>query len=190
MGLAFPAPGIAQADEVFALDIASTILCDGRSSRVYRKLKEDLRLVHSISGGYPTHRHDSFFYVIATLDADNVEKAAAEITRELRGSAISPPTPEEIAKAKRVIRNSFEFGMETNTGQSGTIGYYYTLTGSSEFLEHYLERLSAVTADQVASVAQKYFVADPSLVVLNPSKAVRVDRSGGAELSAARGEFE
>lgn len=190
MGLAFPAPGILAADEVFALDIASTILCDGRSSRVYRKLKEDLRLVHSISGGYPTHRHASFFYVIATLDADNVQKAGEEIARELRGASTNAPTHEELAKAKRVIRNSFEFGMETNTGQSGTIGYYHTLTGSTDFLEHYLERLSGVTAEQVSAVVQKYFMGEPSLVVLNPSKAVRMDRGGGAELSAARGEFE
>ncbi|MGI8905601.1 MAG: M16 family metallopeptidase [Candidatus Sumerlaeaceae bacterium] len=190
MGLAFPAPGIANPDEVFALDLASGILCDGRSSRLYRRLKEDKRLVHSISGGYPSHKFDSFFYVIATLDQENVETAATEITRTMRQLATSPPTPDELAKAKRIIRNSFEFGMETNTGQSGTIGYYYTITGSTEFLETYLERLQAITAEQVAAVADKYFSAQPSMVVLQPDKSQPSSGSDAPGSSiAARGVF-
>jgi zinc protease len=191
MGLAFPAPGIANHDEVFALDLASTVLCDGRSSRLYRRMKEDLRLVHSVSGGYPTHRSDSFFYVVCTLDHENIDAARTQITAEMRNLATRPPSPDELAKAKRVLRNSFEFGMETNTGQSGTIGYYYTITGSTDFLQTYIERLNAVSAQDVAAVAAKYFSVEPSVLILRPDNKSDENRPTGAEsVVAARGAGE
>jgi len=169
VGLAFPAAAIHATDEVFALDVASTILADGRSSRLYRRLKEEKRLVHSIGGGFPTHRANSFFYVIATLDRENLEPSKTGMVEEMRRLATDPPSDAEMAKAKRMIRNGFHFGMETNTGQTSTIGYYYTLTGSTEFLERYLERLDRTTAADVAAVAAKYFSVEPSWVVLEPA---------------------
>ncbi len=187
LGLAFPAPGIAERGDVFALDVASMVLTDGRSSRLYRAIKEEKRLVHSIGGGFPTHRYDSFFYIIATLEHATLEAAKAAIVSEMRNLAANPPTTQEMAKAKRMARNSFHFGMETNTGQTGTIGYYYTLTGSTEFLDSYLDRLDGVTPQDVANVAAKYFSAEPSSVVLMPDPdggALNSDAAAVAEVSA------
>lgn len=185
LGIAFPAPGIAAPDEVFALDLASVILTDGRSSRLYRVLKEEKRLVHSIGGGFPTHRYDSFFYVIASLEQPLLESARSEIVAEMRRLVTSPPTPQEMAKAKRMTRNSFHFAMETNAGQTGTIGYYYTITGSTEFLDTYLERLDSVTPQDIARVAEKYFNMEPSSVALLPAGTSGVEpKMSRAEVAA------
>jgi zinc protease len=168
LGMAFPAPPISQHTEVFALDFAATILCDGRSSRAYRRLREDLKLVYSISGGYPMHRRESLFYVMATLESRNADSARQEIVSVFRNLASHPPGPEEMAKARRGLRNGFLFGTETNTGRSGTIGYYYTMTGGTEFCEHYLENLDKVRAEDVTAVAEKVFSSEPCSVMLEP----------------------
>jgi len=168
MAMAFPAASITQQSDVFALDVASTILCDGRSSRAYRRLREELRLVYSISGGAPTHRRESLFYVMATLEPVNVPAAKDEIVSVFRRLSEQPPSAQELAKAQRVLRNGFLFSTETNTGQSGTIGYYYTVTGGTEFYENYLTNLSKVTAEDVARVAEKYFSSEPCTVIVEP----------------------
>ncbi|MCX7717444.1 MAG: insulinase family protein [Candidatus Sumerlaeaceae bacterium] len=165
--LGFPAPAVDQADAVLALDLAATILADGRSSRLYRVLKEDLRLVSAVWAGSPTHRHESLFYVLMTLERAKwaeARRAALEVVRDL---AARPPSEAEMAKARRIIRNGLFFSTETNTGQSATIGYYHTLTGSMEFYDTYLERLGHVTAEDV-SRACAVFEAEPNEVIVEP----------------------
>lgn len=169
LSIAHPAPSIGRPDEVLALDVAATVLGEGRSSRLYRRLKEEKRLVNTVSAGAPTHRYDSVFYVMATLDRENADGAVAETAAVLHELATSPPSPEELAKAKRILRNGFQFGMETNTGRSGLIGYYYTLTGSNEFLERYLNRLDEVMAEDVSVVVGKYLRGEPSVVIIEPA---------------------
>ena len=171
MALALPAPALADPADVLALDIASTILGEGRSSRLYRTLKEERRVVNTVHAGYPTHRHPGIFHVGASLDRAKCGEARDGMLEILRGLASAPPSPGELAKAKRILRNDMRYGTETNTGQSGMIGYYHTLTGSGEFLEHYIERLDAVTTEQVAAVARRYFASEPATVIVEPPGA-------------------
>jgi predicted Zn-dependent peptidase len=172
--LSFPAPAITSADEVLGLDLAATILADGRSSRLYRTLKEDLRLVHSVAAGSPTHRHDSLFYVMMTLDRPNWESARREALAAVRRLADEAPSEAEMAKARRIIRNGLFFATETNTGQSSTMGYYHTLTGSPEFHDRYLERLDRLTGADVAR-ACAIFRAEPNEVLVEPAGEGRND---------------
>lgn len=171
--LAFPGPPIVRGDEVLAVDLAATILGDGRSSRLYRTVKEEKGLVDAISAGCPTHRHDSVFYVAASLERAKLDDARAEIVLVLRELAQNGPTPAELAKAKRIIRNDFCYMTETNTGQSGTIGYYYTLTGSTEFCERYLDRVDRLDAGDVAAAAGRCFATEPVVAVVEPNDETR-----------------
>lgn len=170
LGAAFPAPGISQEIEVVAMDLALTLLGDGRSSRLYRALKEEKRLVNMISAGFATHRYPGMAYLAATLSDSNPEDVVSEATGIFRGLAVDMPTEAELSKAKRIIRNGLLFGMETNTGQSSTIGYYYTITGGTEYLEKYLNRLDALTAEDVARIAKTYFPRDPVTIVIEPQQ--------------------
>jgi predicted Zn-dependent peptidase len=169
LGMAFPAPSLSSRDEVFALDCASTILGDGRSSRLYQQVKEQSKTVNSISCGFPTHRYESLFYVFATLEKEKHVAAEQEIQGVCAGLAEKPPSADELAKAQRIISNDFHYSNETNTGQSGTIGYYYTLTGSTDFLETYVDCIRKVTPDQVSAVARKYLTGQPSVVLVQPN---------------------
>ena len=170
VAMAFPAPGIYRPEDVMALDVASIILGSGRSSRLHRILHEEQRLANSVSAGFPTHQSDSMFYVAMTTEADDTEKATAtagEILRQMATTA--PPTEAEMAKAQRNLRNDLQFGTETNTGQSSMIGYYYTLTGSTDFLDQYIERVESITAEQVADVVRRHLTGDPVTLILQPS---------------------
>lgn len=177
IGMALPAPALDDAKAVLAMDLAVTILGDGRSSRLYQKIKEEKRLVNSISAGFATHRYPGMNYAIATPADAEPSQIVSETWQVMKDLATTPPTEAEMAKARRVIRNGMLFGMETNTGQSSTIGYYYTLTGSNDFLNQYLERLDALTADDVAQVAKQYFEREPVTVIIEPQTAT----DGGAK---------
>lgn len=166
-----PAPALDDPNAVLAMDLAATILSDGRSSRLYQNIKERKGLVNTISAGFATHLYPGMVYAIATPASATPEQIVQETWQEMKNLATLPPSEAEMAKARRVIRNGLLFGMETNTGQSSTIGYYYTLTGSMDFLNQYLQRLDAITPEDVAAVAATYFSSEPVTVIIKPDTA-------------------
>jgi predicted Zn-dependent peptidase len=168
LAISLPAPGIDAPDDCITLDVAATILGDGRSSRLYRVIQEEKQLVHAISAGIPTHRHPAFFDVVMILDrekADGAVEAAVQLVRDL---AETPPTPAELARAQRIITNQMYFRMERNSGQTEMIGYFYNLTGSHEYLDSYLERVRATTPDDITAAVRKYLLAGPNVVRVEP----------------------
>ncbi len=162
---AFPAPGILDVDKVIAADVLQAILSDGRSSRLNRELKEKRGLVSSIGASYPTHRAQSLFAIFATMQPANLEEYRKALDQELDRARQHKPADEVLERAKRQLVNSYYFSQETSGGAASLTGYYYTLTGSLAFEQHYVERVQAVTAEQVRDCAKELFV---------PEQAVRV----------------
>ena len=169
--ITLPAPDFSVAQEVYAYDLLSYILGEGRSSRFYSVVKEKKHLVSSISAYYPTHRSDGMFFIFATLDYSRKEEVLEAILVEISQIIEKPVEPEELQKAKRMLTNHCIFSQETTSGRTSEIGFYYTLTGSTEFQETYLEEIRKITPEDVKSVAQKYL--DPkqaNIFIVRPEK--------------------
>lgn len=149
VAFAFPAPGLANPDAILPLDVAQTILGGGRASRLYQSLKEKQGLCSGIMSYFPTQMRDSLFVVAATCRPDQVDPLRAALAEELEGFAATAPDEAAMRRALRLMSSAHLFSMETSGGATSNIGYYYTLTGGTAFLDDYLERLEAVTADQV-----------------------------------------
>lgn len=170
LAMSFPAPGIENIKDVWAMDVLSVILGDGRSSRFYRTIKEDKELVSSINVSYATQKLDSLFVVVATLDPKNLEATEKAILKEIQKVARHAVPGKELAKAKRMISNGYYFSTETNAGQAGIFGYYYTLTGSIEFERKYLEGIQSITAEDVKEAASHYLTAAHNQFYIQPVK--------------------
>ncbi|MCX7765534.1 MAG: insulinase family protein [Candidatus Sumerlaeia bacterium] len=169
MAMVFPAPGIDKVEEACVMDVLTTILGDGRSSRLYRNVKEKQQLVSSIGVSYSTQKLDSLMIITATLNPDKLAKTEQAILTEIKHLIERKVTPAELKKAKRMLTNGYYFATETNAGQSSIFGYYYILTGSTEFEQKYLERLQSVTAEQIQQVANRYLAGDYNLLYIIPA---------------------
>ncbi len=170
VAVAFPAPGIMQPESVYAADLLQAILSEGNAARLNRELKERLGLVSNIGASYPTHRHDSLFTIIATLDPERVGEYRESLMKELDRARDKKFDAATIRRAKKLLTNSHYFSKETTGGAAAAFGYYFTLTGSPEFEAKYIESVAAVTDDQVRDAARQIF--DPQKAVwitLTPS---------------------
>jgi zinc protease len=169
--LTFPAPGMDNPSDIYAMDVLSYILGEGRSSRLYREVKEKKQLVSSIGAAYGTQKRPGLFVVAATFSYDKlgeVKKAIEEEVEKLRRKEVPA---KELAKAKRFLTNIYYFSNETNEGQAQTLGFYYTLSGGLDFEQQYLENVKRVSAADIQRVAQKYL--DPKqddLFVVRPKE--------------------
>jgi zinc protease len=155
LGMSFPAPAVSELQAVLALDVAMTILGDGRSSRLVQEIREKRHLANTVSAGSPTHTHESLAFVIATCDPgreDEVEQATLAVLEQF---AQQGPTDAELAKARRILRNSHAFSTETNSGHSAMVGYSWALTGDGTLAERYLDLISAVTAEEARAAIQR-----------------------------------
>ena len=93
MALAWHVPEITHPD-VPALDLLSTILGDGRSSRLYRRVREEAGLVFGISAFSYTPGDPGLLGIDATLEPENrveAERLILEIIAEIAAKQASRP---------------------------------------------------------------------------------------------------
>jgi zinc protease len=157
--LSWHIPGITHPD-VPALDVLATALGEGRSSRLYRRLREELGLAHFISAFSYVPSQPGLFGVEATTDPDKreaVEAAAMEMIAEIQREGISAP---ELAKAKRVLLNNQLNALVTMRGQASDLGSNWLLTGNLDFSRDYLESIQRVEAEDIAHAARVYLRPD------------------------------
>lgn len=188
LSLAWHIPEVTNPD-VPALDLLSTILGDGRSSRLYRRAREEAGLAFSISAFSYTPGDPGLFGIDATVDPkkrEAAEQLSLRIVDEVKQTGV---TAEELEKAKKIMLSHHLGALTTMRGQASDIGSNWLLTRDLNFSRHYLDAVQKVTIDDVKNVAAKYLTDNNlTLVSLNPKGSL----NGKAEVQkpAAAGEIQ
>ncbi|HUR53356.1 MAG TPA: pitrilysin family protein, partial [Gemmataceae bacterium] len=95
------------------LDIIDTVLSEGRTSRLYRKLVEDERILSSVSSTNNAGRHPGWFAVEGDLLKGKDRKKVEELVfAELEKLAAEPVSDAELNRARRKILASYVFARE------------------------------------------------------------------------------
>jgi len=169
LSLAWHIPEVTNPD-VPALDLLSTVLGDGRSSRLYRRVREEAGLAFSISAFSYTPGDPGLFGIDAAVDPkkrDAAEQLALRIVDEVKQAGV---TAEELAKAKKIMLSHHLGALTTMRGQASDIGSNWLLTRDLNFSRHYLDAVQKVTLDDIRRVAANYLIENNLTVIsLNPN---------------------
>src|SRR5213592_4277140 len=188
LSLAWHIPEVTNPD-VPALDLLATILGDGRSSRLYRRVREEAGLAFSISAFSYTPGDPGLFGIDAAVDPkkrDAAEQLALRIVDEVKQAGV---TAEELAKAKKITLSHHLGALTTMRGQASDIGSNWLLTRDLNFSRHYLDAVQKVTLEDIKRVAAEYLTENNLTVIsLNP-KGLLAAKTVGAKLTAA-GEIQ
>ncbi|HXY61090.1 MAG TPA: pitrilysin family protein [Chthoniobacterales bacterium] len=168
LSLAWHIPELTHPD-VPAIDLLAGILGDGRSSRLYRRVREQAGLAFSVSAFSYTPGDPGLFGVDATVDPkkrDDAQKLIQQIIDQVKQAGV---TADELMKAKKMSLSHHLDALTTMRGQASDIGSNWLLTRNLDFSRDYLNAVQKVTLDDVKRVAAKYLV-DQNLTVasLNP----------------------
>src|SRR5881396_1067140 len=184
LSLAWHIPEVTNPD-VPALDLLATILGDGRSSRLYRRVREEAGLAFRISAFSYTPGDPGLFGIDATLDPrkrEAAEQLVLQIIDEVKQGGV---TAEELAKAKKIALSHHLGALTTMQGQASDIGSNWFLTRNLNFSRDYLAAVQKVTLDDVKRVAAKYLTSDNLTVVsLNPKGSLVAKAEGAKPISA------
>ena len=155
----------------YALDVASAILAQGESSRLYQSLVYRQQIAQDI-GADADLREDGGLYVVnATVASgktlDQVRKA---LESELQSIEQKPVTEAELQKAKNQLITDQLRRRETNEGKAAAIGYDSLVLHNAAEINEGLRKLQAVTSADVKRVMDQYIRDGKSLTINYVSK--------------------
>ncbi|MCX7021421.1 MAG: pitrilysin family protein [bacterium] len=164
LALAWPTPGQLHPDTP-SLDILTGVAGDGLSSRLYRRVKDELNLVDDISASLVTGDDAGIFYVECELDPADVRRALAAILGEAALLRERPAGAYELNRVRNTVELSYLQERETVEGQAHELAHYDHL-GDWRRAEEYLRGLYAVSAESVLGAAGRYLAPEKLSVAL------------------------
>jgi len=162
-----------QSEDAPALDLLSTILSEGRASRLYRKLTYERRLALSAGGDYSYFSlNPNLFWLYATpLPGQTPEALERALLGEIELVKNEPIPAEEIERAKNQIQASFVWRQDSVHSRAASLARF-ELLGSWRLAEKYLPAVLAVTAADLTRVARAHFPAErKNVAVLVPAES-------------------
>ncbi|MCK5438632.1 MAG: insulinase family protein [Gemmatimonadetes bacterium] len=160
----FRTAGRADLDELCALEVASTVLGYGMTSRLYRRLIDELRLVTSVSAWMYALGATGVLGIDAVCAPDKRAQVEAEISAVVSTVIEASFDEEELHRAKAMLVADFAYANETNGAVTGTLGEHEVLFGDAGAFRRLLEGIAAVTVeDATRALAERG----------DPTKAVR-----------------
>lgn len=164
--LGFHTPALFAAGDA-ELDLLSSILVDGKSSRLFHSLVYDQKLAKDVSA-YQMSRRLAGAYVIEVTAAPGttLEELAIALERELTVALEKPPTESELERAKNAYKKDFYGRIEGYSSRASLLGAYFLHTGKADYIQADYRRYEEATAADVHAAAKQYLRLD---------RAVRID---------------
>jgi zinc protease len=157
------------------------VLQSGQSSRLYQKLVKEKEMVTGVGGFMDEKRGVGAFYTNATLRAGNkTEDVEAIIYAEIDRLKKEPIADWELQKAKNTTRRNLINGLQSSLNRAVTIGQYTTYYNEPGLINNRLEKVDAVTKEDVQRVANKYLVDTNRTVVITMPKAKAKSATGAS----------
>ena len=166
------APGDAE------LDIVSSILSDGKDSRLYSALVREKQVATDVSAAQVSSRLGSFYMVQATVatgkTSDAVVKEIDAVVDRLRAEG---PTADEVAVAKTNWEANFYGGLGTISAKANLLNSYNVSVGDPGYLQQDLQRYLNATQTGIHDTIKTWLPKDRR-VVLHVSPEATAPKGG------------
>jgi predicted Zn-dependent peptidase len=143
-----------------AYEAIGGLLSEGRSSRLYRSLVRDKQIAVQTGGfsGFPGEKYPGLFvfyaFVAPGKTNDDAEKA---LDQEIARLTTTVATAEELEGVKRRARANLMRSLDDNSQMALQLSSWQALTGDWRNLFRQLDRIDAVTPQDIQRVAKKTF---------------------------------
>jgi zinc protease len=186
--LAWQVPGLAHEDAP-ALELLSTILGGGRSSRLYQNLREKQGLcLHIASWAWITQHSTGLFSInaeVPTEQRDQLEQAIYQEIEDLCAAQLD----EELKKAKRMTLVSQFKTLTTASGRASDLASNWHEARSLNFTKDFVTTIENVSENDLRRVCEKYLLNKNTLTVTSLDPEGTIEATGTAQSSGASKEI-
>src|SRR5205823_1382505 len=138
----------------YVLQVLSTVLGGGMSSRLFTEVRERRGLAYYVYGVNHSYTDAGSLYAQAGVDINRIDEAVTTIATELKRVVDEPIPAEELDKAKNFAKGRFVLQLENPQGLIMFGLRREVLEGEAVDPQELLEGLDAVTAEEIQRVAQ------------------------------------
>ena len=163
--LGVPSPPITDENR-YATLILNTVLGGGMSSRLFQTIREDRGMAYSIYSDLSPYSDTGALCVYAGTSADKTLEMLDLVMAEFRALKETLLTDEELHRAKEQVKGNILLGLESSGSRMSNLARQEMYFNHFFSVEEVLDRLDAVTAEQVQTMAQKLFVSERIAVTL------------------------
>jgi predicted Zn-dependent peptidase len=162
-------PGVSRHDPRRpALSVLSTALGGGPSSRLFQQVREERGLAYSVYSATASYADAGTLAVYAGCGPERLGEVATVVRGVLADVAANGLTEAELVRARGSLRGGLVLGSEDTPSRMNRIGRSEVDHGRQRTIGESLERISAVTGEQVAALARDLLAQPPVTAVVGP----------------------
>lgn len=156
-------------DRRYIYSVLDTILGGGMASRLFQEIREKRGLVYSVYSAHQMYRTAGLFTIAAATRPKNAQEVLSLIRAETSSLAERGVTPDEIARAKEHLKGGLLLSLESTSTRMLRLGRTELVSGRSVPPSEVVEKIDAVTKEQVDAAARSLFAQGKlALTVLGP----------------------
>ncbi|WP_420401116.1 M16 family metallopeptidase [Flagellimonas sp.] len=154
-------------EDYLAALLANRILGGGSQARLFKNLREDKAYTYGSYSGIRANKYSPMrFNAYAQVRNAVTDSSVVQILKEIDSIAKHPVSQEELTNAKAKYAGSFVMALEKPETVANYALNIQTEGLPSDFYKTYLERIDAITVEDVQKAAQKYFSTSNARIVV------------------------
>jgi zinc protease len=154
--MGYKIPSIKDKD-MYALDLLSMILGDGRSSRLYNDIVYQRKMAKACGSFLYDNELGGLFIVSSTgfknTNLDSLEQTITDIIENIKVSMV---TDTELEKTKNASENHYITRMQTSLGKADLLASYWTFYKNTGMINSDINNYLNVTKEDIINAAGKY----------------------------------
>jgi zinc protease len=163
--VAYRTPGFASR-EAYVLDMISTYLSDGKTSKLYKKMVDEQKQALQI-GAFNLGQEDYGMYLIFGLPVgeNTLETLNTEIEEEIAAVRNGLIAEKDFQKIQNKFENDFVNANSSVEGIAGSLATYYMLYGDTSLINKQIDIYRSITREEIQQVAQQYLQPNQRVVI-------------------------
>jgi predicted Zn-dependent peptidase len=150
------------------LTVLNTALGGGPSSRLFQQVREQRGLAYSVYSAVSSYSDTGHLAVYAGCAPERLDEVVAVVRGVLAEVAADGLTATEVARAQGNLRGGLVLGLEDTPSRMNRLGRGELDHGRQRTIAESLDRISAVTQEQVAHLARELLSAPLTAAVVGP----------------------
>jgi predicted Zn-dependent peptidase len=153
--------------DAYVLDMISTLLSDGKSSILYKKLVDKKKMALQVAA-INLSEEDYGMYITLAIPLNNtpLDVLTKEIDEEIVKLQTDLISERDYEKLQNIYKNNFVTSNATVAGIANSLARYYTFYGDTDLINKELDIYKNITREEIREVAKKY---------LNPNQRLRLE---------------
>ncbi len=155
-------------EERFALQLLNDVLGGGMSSRLFQQIREQLGLAYAVQSFPSLYQDTGEFAVYVGTRPENTGKVLELIRAEFAKVAEEGITDDELARAQESAAGHLALSIEATRTRMMRLGRAEVCDNPVLSVDDVINRLNAVTVEDIKHVAAKLLAAQTTLAVVGP----------------------